>query len=105
MPHTSLGHDLGWNSRAAAALARRLRHLRFHAGARLRRLWERGDLFLRAWGARRLVREMQAWPDERLRDIGVSRADLVGAIEGVRRPFRWVPDHDASKLDPSRFGH
>jgi hypothetical protein len=48
---------------------------------------------------------MQSWPDERLRDIGLSRADLAGAIEGVRRPFQWVPAHDGKKLEPSRFGH
>ncbi len=100
-----LGSHMFPNSRGVAALARRARRLGFRADRLLERLRHRCDLALRAWGARRLVREMQSWPDERLKDIGLSRADLVHAIEGVRRPFRWVPDHDASQMDPSRFGH
>jgi hypothetical protein len=47
---------------------------------------------------------MQAWPDHRLKDIGLTRSDIATAIKGMRRPFRWVPDHDAAKMDPSRFG-
>lgn len=90
---------------ASAASARRLRRFGFHAGRAFERVRQRCDLALRAWGARRLVREMQSWPDERLRDIGLSRAEIVGAIEGMKRPFRWVPDHDGSKMDPNRFGH
>jgi uncharacterized protein YjiS (DUF1127 family) len=88
-----------------AASARRLRRLHFRAGRALDRLAMRCDRALRAWGARRLAREMQSWPDERLRDIGLTRAEIAEAIEGVRRPFRWAPDHEAAKLDPSRFGH
>jgi len=105
MPNPTRAAVLGRNARAADPLARRLRRLRRHAGLKLGRLWHRCDLLLRAWGARRLAGDMQAWPDERLRDIGLSRADLGAAIEGVRRPFQWVPDHDAAKLDPLRFGH
>ena len=105
MPSPTLAAVLGRNARAADALARRLRPLRHHARLSLGRLWHRCHLLLRAWGARRLAGDMRAWPDERLRDIGLSRADLAAAIEGVRRPFHWVPDHDAAKLDPSRFGH
>jgi len=84
---------------------RRLRRLGFHAERALARLAQRGDRALRAWGARRLAREMQSWPDERLSDIGLTRAEIADAIEGVCRPFRWVPDHAAAKLDPARFGH
>lgn len=100
-----LGNGLGSGEGIAAAWARRLRHARFHTDRHLQRLVRRADTALRAWGARRLAREMQSWPDERLRDIGLSRAELVGAIEGVRRPFHWAPDHDAQKMDPARFGH
>ncbi|HEY7610732.1 MAG TPA: hypothetical protein VIF14_16000 [Alphaproteobacteria bacterium] len=100
-----LRHGFGLGNGGAAALERRLRRFAFRAALRRERLRHRCDLALRAWGARRLAREMQAWPDERLQDIGLSRAELVSAIEGVRRPFRWVPDHDAAKMDPSRFGH
>ena len=89
---------------AGAATARRLRRLGFHA-ERVIAVANRYDRALRNWGARRLAREMQSWPDERLRDIGVTRAELASAIEGVRRPFRWVPDHDPAQLDPNRFGH
>lgn len=94
---TGLGPD--------AASARRLRRLHLSAGRALDRLALGCDRALRAWGARRLAREMQSWPDERLRDIGLSRAELADAIEGLRRPFHWVPDHEAAKLDPARFGH
>ena len=96
-----------WGLRAGGVSlwARRLRHAGFHTSLWLQRIERRCDLALRAWGARRLVREMQTWPDERLKDIGLSRAELMGAIEGIRRPFRWVPDHDARKMDPARFGH
>ena len=100
-----LGSQIGRSAGGAAVWARRLRHLRFHAGLRLQRLQHRCDAALRAWGARRLVREMQTWPDERLKDIGLSRAELMNAIDGVRRPFQCVPDHDARKMDPTRFGH
>src|SRR5262249_9447226 len=89
----------------ALALARGWRRLRAEASFRLaplRRRWERA---LRAWNARLVVRELVAWPDERLKDIGLSRAAIVSAVEGVQRPFQWVPDHDASQLEPSRFGH
>jgi hypothetical protein len=48
---------------------------------------------------------MQSWLDERLKDIGLSRAELASAIEGVRRPFRWQPDREGPPLDPERFGH
>jgi uncharacterized protein YjiS (DUF1127 family) len=99
-----LPSSLGENARATA-LARRLGRLRHRAGRGLQRLLERADLWLRAWAARRLAGEMAAWSDERLRDIGLSRSDLASAVEGVRRPFRWVPDHDASRMDPARFGH
>ena len=98
-----LGNGLG--SSAPGALPRRLRRAAFHAGRAALRLGQRCERALRAWGARRLVREMQSWPDERLKDIGLSRADLASAVEGVRRPFFWVPDHEAAKLDPTRFGH
>jgi uncharacterized protein YjiS (DUF1127 family) len=87
------------------AAANRLRRIGFRAGRALARLAHRCERALRAWGARRLAREMQTWPDERLRDIGLTRAEIAGAIEGLRHPFRWVPDHDAAKLDASRFGH
>jgi len=90
---------------ASAASARRLRHFGFHARRAFERVWRRCDLAFRAWGARRLLREMQSWPDERLRDIGLSRCEIASAIEGVKRPFQWVPDHDAAKMDPARFGH
>ena len=96
---------LGHGFVPGAAPARRLRRLGFHAGRALARIVRRCDRALRAWGARRLAREMQSWPDERLSDIGLSRAALADAIEGVRRPFRWVPDHEPAKLDPTRFGH
>lgn len=89
----------------APSPAHRLRRLVFRAEWALARLGHRCDRTLRAWGARRLVREMQTWPDERLRDIGLTRAELAGAIEGVRRPFHWVPNHEAGRLDPARFGH
>ena len=88
-----------------AAAANRLRRIGFHADRALARLSRRCDRTLRAWGARRLAREMQSWPDERLSDIGLTRAELADAIEGIRRPFRWVPDHEAGTLDPARFGH
>jgi uncharacterized protein YjiS (DUF1127 family) len=101
----ALGSRIGWSAGGASLWARRLRHFGFRAGLALQRLERRCDLALRAWGARRLVREMQTWPDERLKDIGLSRAELMSAIEGVRRPFHWVPDHDARKMDPARFGH
>ena len=99
------GHGLGRSLDGAAALARRLGPLRSQAALHLERLRRRCDRALRASAARRLAHEMQSWPDERLRDIGLSRADLAGAIEGVRRPFQWVPAHDGKKLEPSRFGH
>lgn len=88
-----------------AASARRLRRAGFHAERTVARLAMRCDRALRAWGARRLAREMESWPDERLRDIGLARAELANAIEGVRRRFHWVPDHDSAKLDSARFGH
>ena len=88
----------------AAVAARRLHRLRFHVARAHERLAFRCDRALRAWGTRRLAREMESWPDERLRDIGLTRAEIGAAIEGLRRPFRWVPDHDAAKLDPARFG-
>jgi uncharacterized protein YjiS (DUF1127 family) len=100
-----LASRLGAASGGPPAWTRRFAHFRFHAGLRFQRLKHRCDRALRAWGARRLAREMQSWPDERLRDIGLSRAEIVRAIEGVRRPFHWAPDHDARKLDPTRFGH
>ncbi len=96
---------LGGGFGHGAASARRFRGLGFHTGRALARLARRGERALRAWGARRLAREMQTWPDERLRDIGLTRVEIASAIEGIRHPFRWVPDHDAAKLDPSRFGH
>jgi hypothetical protein len=95
----------GLDSSATGAWRRRLRRATFHAERVARRLGQRCERALRAWGARRLAREMQSWPDERLKDIGLSRAELAGAVDGVRRPFRWVPDHDATSMDPSRFGH
>ena len=98
---TLFGSGLG----TGADSARFLRRLGLSAERALARLGHRCDRTLRAWGARRLAREMQSWPDERLRDIGVSRAELASAIEGVRRPFHWVPDHEAARLDPARFGH
>ncbi len=88
-----------------AGSAHRLRRLGFRAERALARFGLRCDRALRAWGARRLAREMQTWPDERLSDIGLTRAEIASAIEGIRHPFHWVPDHDAAKLDPSRFGH
>lgn len=90
---------------AGDAAARRLRRIAFHADRAFARAAARCERTLRNWGARRLAREMQSWPDERLKDIGLTRAELASAIEGVRRPYRWVPDHDARALDPSRFGH
>ena len=101
----SHGFGLGRGLDGAAALARRLSHLRFQAALHLERLRRRCDRALRASAARRLAHEMLSWPDERLRDIGLSRADLAGAIEGVRRPFQWVPAHDGKQLEPARFGH
>ena len=98
-----LGNGLA--SGAGSAWARRLRHVRYHADRHLRHLSQRCDAAFRSWGARRLAREMQSWPDERLKDVGLSRAEIASAIEGVRRPFQWVPDHDAAKMTPSRFGH
>ena len=98
-----LGNGLA--SGAGSAWARRLRHARYHADRHLQRLWQRCDVAFRSWGARRLAREMQSWPDERLKDVGLSRAELASAVEGVRRPFRWTPEHDAEKMDPARFGH
>ena len=97
--------DTGFRRSARGTGMRRFQLLLADAGRGAGRLAHRCDLFLRAWGARRLVREMQAWPDERLKDIGLARADLDAAIAGVRRPFRWVPDHDARQMDPARFGH
>jgi uncharacterized protein YjiS (DUF1127 family) len=88
-----------------AGAAPRLRRLGFRAERALARFGLRCDRALRAWGARRLAREMQTWPDERLRDIGLTRAEIASAIEGIRHPFQWVPDHAAAKLDPSRFGN
>lgn len=87
-----------------APAARRLQRLRYHAARASARLVLWCDHALRAWGARRLAREMESWPEERLRDIGLARAEIGAAIEGVRRPYRWVPDHDAARLDPERFG-
>jgi uncharacterized protein YjiS (DUF1127 family) len=98
-----LGNGLG--SSASGAWPRRLRRAAFHAERAAHRLGRRCERALRAWGARRLAREMQSWPDERLRDIGLSRAELAAAVEGVRRPFHWVPDHDGAKLDLARFGY
>ena len=69
------------------------------------RLWRFADAAFRAWGARRLAREMAHWPEERLRDVGLSRAEVAAAIAGLRRPYRWEPDCVAVKLDPSSFGH
>src|SRR5687768_5930792 len=63
------------------------------------------DALFRAWGARRLAREMAVLPDYRLKDIGLSRAEIGAAIAGFRRPYRWEPDCDLAKMDPSRFGH
>jgi hypothetical protein len=105
MPFLPLVSGLGWSPAGASAWARRLRRLHVRAGLWRQRIERRCDLALRAWAARRLVREMQAWPDERLRDIGLSRTEIASAIEGVRRPFRWVPDHDTSRLDSAHFGH
>lgn len=96
---------LGQGVGPGSSPAHRLRRLGFRAERALTRLGHRCDRALRAWGARRLAREMQSWPDERLSDIGLTRAELADAIEGVRRPFHWVPDHEAAKLDPARFGH
>jgi uncharacterized protein YjiS (DUF1127 family) len=81
-----------------------LRAARFRAAHRFAALLQWFGRLFRTWAARRLVREMQAWPDHRLKDIGLTRSDIATAIEGMRRPFRWVPDHDAAKMDPSRFG-
>jgi uncharacterized protein YjiS (DUF1127 family) len=100
-----LASRLGATSGDAPAWTRRFGHLRFHALRCFQRVKHRCDRMLRNWGARRLAREMQSWPDERLKDIGLSRAELVNAIEGVRRPFHWAPDHDERKLDATRFGH
>ena len=63
------------------------------------------DAVCRNWAARRVLREMQSWPDGRLRDIGLSRAELAAAVLGTRRRFRWVPESEATALEPSRFGH
>jgi len=63
------------------------------------------DALFRAWGARRLAREIEQWPDERLKDLGLSRAEVAAAVEGLRRPFRWQPDADAARMHPTRFGH
>ncbi len=88
-----------------AAALRRLAPFNFGAARAFDRVWQRCDRLLRAWSARRLAREMELWPDERLRDIGLSRTDIASAVEGVRRPYRWVPGHEAATLDPARFGH
>ncbi len=88
-----------------AAPLRRLAHLNLRAARAFDRMRQRCDRALRVWDARRLAREMEMWPDERLRDIGLSRADVASVVEGVRRPYCWVPSHEATSLDPARFGH
>ena len=104
MQFLPLSSGLGWQANGSGTWSRRLRHLGFHAGRLRDRLGQRLGRAFRAWAAQRLAREMQCWPDERLSDIGLTRAELVAAVEGVRRPFQWVPVHDAAKMDPARFG-
>jgi hypothetical protein len=60
------------------------------------------DRVCRAYAARRLAREMRDWPDERLEDIGLTRAELADAIRGVKQPFRWTPAIDPEAPPISR---
>lgn len=60
------------------------------------------DRFCRAYAARRLLREMRDWPDERLKDIGVTREELANAIRGAKQPFRWTPEFDPEARPISR---
>ena len=63
-----------------------------------------GDRLCRDFAARRLMREMCDGPDERLKDIGLTREELANAIRGVREPFRWTPaiDPDAPTISRAR---
>jgi len=87
----------------ADAAARAVRHPLARAlGAVLGPAVRAADAFCRAYAARRLLREMRDWPDHRLRDIGLTRAELAAAILGVRRPYRWVPETDPDAPPVSR---
>lgn len=95
---------------SGAGTPARLRRAVLHpAGRALRAAFAaaaaRADGVCRAYAARRLLREMQEWPDERFRDIGLTRAELANAVLGTRHPFRWVPESHATRLEPARFGH
>ena len=105
MQFLPLSTGLGWQANGSGIWSRRLDHLAFHAGRLCDRVGQSLGRAFRAWAAQRLAREMQTWPEERLRDIGLTRGALVAAVEGVKRPFQWVPAHDAAKMDPARFGH
>ena len=100
-----LSTGYGFAPSGRGAFARRLRRLAFHADGFAARAWARCDRAMRVWSARRLAHEMQNWPDERLKDIGISRAELIGAVAGLKRPFHWVPDSEPRSLDRDRFGH
>ena len=106
--------SFGWSAGAAGAISASLPASAPFASANdarllgpsvLQRLWHRCDLARRAWGANRLAREIEHWPDDRLKDIGLSRADVSRAIAGLRRPYQWQPDYDPMRMHPSRFGH
>jgi uncharacterized protein YjiS (DUF1127 family) len=48
---------------------------------------------------RRTARELSAWDDRMLRDIGLDRMEIELAVRGAKRPFapspyRWEPDCD-----------
>ena len=60
------------------------------------------DRLCRNHAARRLAREMRDWPDERLKDIGLTRAELANAIRGVKNPFHWTPAIDPEAPPISR---
>jgi uncharacterized protein YjiS (DUF1127 family) len=87
------------------------RHGADYSLRRLRAVWlaakllHLADALARAWAMRRVVRELESWPDERLKDVGLKRGDVINAVRGLRRPFRWQPEADRAKLDRERFGH